>query len=485
MSTYEVDEILKHKGKGIDLSQDGGVFKFVLKEGPEKNCPSDGDEVITHYSGYNEDGTKFDSSWDRDEKFKFVLGKGEVIKGWDIGFSSMSIGEEAVLTLTSDYAYGDTGSPPKIAGGATLIFHVKLFSYGPKKKDKWDMTGEERLEEARVCKTEGNEAYKKKDFLAAFGKYQEGLDYVNYLTDGTEEQKTDAESLKLSLQLNAALAANLSSDFATAIKLTTEALNIDPKSVKALSRRGVAYSATGSFKLALVDLRQALTLDENNTLVKKELRILKTRVKQSKNAEKKAFGDMFTKSSGFYNDKKQVVLATPHNSHKNSVYCFFDVKIGDAVETERIEFELFKDTVPKTAENFRCLCTGEKGDNLSYKGTIFHRVIKSFMIQGGDFTKHDGTGGRSIYGEKFNDENFASKHTEAGLLSMANAGANTNGSQFFITTKATPHLDGKHVVFGRVVKGMDTVLKIENTETNDSDVPLQKMLVVDCGEVDT
>ncbi|KAL3838129.1 hypothetical protein ACJIZ3_022720 [Penstemon smallii] len=165
---------------------------------------------------------------------------------------------------------------------------------------------------------------------------------------------------------------------------------------------------------------------------------------------------------------------------------FFDILIGKA-RSGRVVMELFSDTTPKTAENFRALCTGEKGIGASgkplhYKGSKFHRIIPNFMCQGGDFTRGNGTGGESIYGLKFADENFNVKHTEPGLLSMANSGPNTNGSQFFITTARTSWLDGKHVVFGKVVEGYSVVKEMEKVGS-DSGSTASPVVIEDCGEI--
>jgi len=168
-----------------------------------------------------------------------------------------------------------------------------------------------------------------------------------------------------------------------------------------------------------------------------------------------------------FNDKKEYF----ENNKQKKNMCYINIK-----NYGQIVIELFSDIVPKTAENFKILCRDKM-----YKGIPFHRVIKGFMIQGGDTTNKNGTGGMSIYGSKFPDENFIIKHDEPGLLSMANSGENTNGSQFFIITKPCPHLDNKHVVFGKVIEGLDIVYRIEKTQTDYNDKPINEVIIEDCG----
>jgi cyclophilin family peptidyl-prolyl cis-trans isomerase len=173
------------------------------------------------------------------------------------------------------------------------------------------------------------------------------------------------------------------------------------------------------------------------------------------------------------NESENIFIDEDENTTKMSK-AYFDISIG-GVKKGRVIMVLFDEIVPKTTNNFKELCKNK------YHKSLFHRVIKGFMIQGGDFTHKNGTGGYSIYGQKFEDENFNINHDDKGVLSMANSGPNTNGSQFFITTTATPHLNGKHVVFGKVIEGYEIIEEIENLNTNSNDVPDLDVVIEDSG----
>jgi|EP01033_Poteriospumella_lacustris_P002230 peptidylprolyl isomerase len=459
----------------IDISGDGGLLKKVLAEG-SGDSPQPGDEVEAHYVGTLDDGTVFDSSRSRGKPFKFQIGKRQVIKGWDQGFATMTLGEKAILRCRSDYAYGPSGQG-SIPANATLNFDVELLGFGPKKKEKWEYTTQEKIIEATKLKESGTAAFKEKNYEKALSDYTEAADLVE-VGDGTLE-------LYLACKLNCAQACINLTDYASAVTHASEVLKKDPQNVKALYRRGLSRNHLGLSEEALTDLNEALVHDPENKAVKLEVAKAKKAIAEANKKTKAIFSNFFSKVS-VYDDKEAPVVP---GSGKNNPKVFFDVTIGGRY-VGRLVMLLYADTVPKTAENFKALCTGERGNAstgqpLHYKGCTFHRVIKGFMIQGGDFTRGDGTGGESIYGEKFADENFKVKHTEGGLLSMANAGPNTNGSQFFVTSSATPHLDGKHVVFGKVISGFQEAFKaIEGCKTGASDRPVEECVIADCGVYD-
>lgn len=199
---------------------------------------------------------------------------------------------------------------------------------------------------------------------------------------------------------------------------------------------------------------------------------------QAKEGDQQEVGTVEDEDAGLDEEEKKEAKLSKQISNSNPEV-FIEIRI-DGHFSGRIRILLRKDVVPLTAENFRLLCTHEKG--FGFKDSIFHRIIPGFMLQGGDITKGDGTGGKSIYGNKFEDENFTLKHAYPGILSMANSGPNTNSSQFFITTVRTEWLDNKHVVFGQIVQGMDVVKKIEQCGTK-SGKPSKRVVISNCGEL--
>lgn len=474
------------------LTSDGGVTKEVLTVGSGQ-VPAAGEEVEVHYVGTLDSGEVFDSSRSRGTPFRFELGRGQVIRGWDVGVASMQVGEKARLICSPEYAYGEAGSPPKVPPNARLTFEVEVLNTRKRDKPKWEMEYEERLEKANQLKELGTALFRENQFREAIETgYQEALSYVE--DDPVEEEHVEEslqalKTLKTALYSNVALCAMKLNDWSLVTENASKALKLDPGNVKVLYRRATGYLNSGMLTEALKDANSALSLSPGSSELTQLIKQIKKQEKIEHEKDKKRYSNMFERMHK--EEEKSAVLEEiipPADPNPANPKVFFDIQIGEK-EPQRVTFELFKDVVPKTAENFRALCTGEKGQsavsghNLSYQGSLFHRVIKGFMMQGGDFTAGNGTGGESIYGSQFEDESFRIRHRTAGMLSMANAGKGTNGSQFFITFSATPHLDNLHVVFGRVISGLEVIREAEQVATDSSDRPLAEIRITTCGEV--
>jgi len=290
--------------------------------------------------------------------------------------------------------------------------------------------------------------------------------------------EAEAKKLKIACWLNEAICHVKSNYWNEAITCSERVLALESTNVKALFRRGSALMGKQEYQAARKDLAAAAELAPKNVEIRNMLGVCKMASRAADRKQMAELGSMFGGKAGeLYKGVPQIPqwrgpLPT----------AWLDVSI-DGVEVGRIVIELFAKHVPRSAENFRSLCTGERGHGkhskmpLHYQGTPFHRAIPGFMVQGGDIVKGSGMGGECIWGAHFADENLDGLHDVPGVVSMANAGPNSNSSQFFITTIAAPHLDKKHVVVGHVIEGMDVVHQIQNVQTDSRDVPMQRVLV--------
>ncbi|KAK1444182.1 cyclophilin-like domain containing protein [Babesia gibsoni] len=456
----------------IDLTGDSGVVKTILVESPNGEIPAEGHQVEIHYVGKLESGVVFDSSYDRDSTFKFVIGGMVLVKGCEIAIGSMRVGEKAMIVIQPSYGYGETGSGKHIPPNAVLHFEVELINTRPQPRNKSDMSTDEKIQASVDCKESGNSKFLRGEYWAAVTMYKEGVNYLSERDEWAEEPRKTSDLIKLQCHLNLSNCYIKLEKYDFAEDNATEALRIDANNVKGLYRRALARFNLKSYSDALQDLAKLIKSNPKNADAVKLYHLAKVKHSENSQIQKKHYGSVF-KGLSLYEDKKGL------RQLKDMPHVYLDVTIGEKMY--KLVIALFEDTVPKTAKNFKQLC--DESAEFNYKGNKFHRLIKGFMIQGGDITKGDGTGGMSIYGESFEDEAFTDTHSERGLLSMANCGPNTNSSQFFITFVPTPHLDGRHVVFGKVVEGLDVLSKFEHVETGEQDRPNVDITIVGCGSM--
>lgn len=368
-------------GDVVHLTNDRGIIKKIVKVGEDGPDVEKGQEVLVNYTGRLVDGTIFDSSIDK-EALKINIGVGQVIKGWDIGIMSMKMGEKAELTIKSEYAYGKMGSPPKIRGDATLVFDVELIAIADRRPTRWLMSDPELLRVAMHLKDQGNIKFREKSFKIAEGQYKDALAHADTMKNRT----TELDKLTVTILQNMSVCTNNTEDWRDTIMNCTKAIEIDTNAKKAFYLRSVARVKVNELDEALNDCKAAIKLDAADTTLRAHFESIK-REKASKAKKAKAgFAAFF--NQGVYNEKDAPKITKNYDSlpefKPSNVQTYFDITIGtegeEGYESGRVVFEVFTEDVPKTAENFRALCTGEKGPEFHYKSNCFHRIISNFMM---------------------------------------------------------------------------------------------------------
>eukprot|EP01022_Parablepharisma_sp_SALTPOND_P016831 TRINITY_DN2561_c1_g1_i1.p1 TRINITY_DN2561_c1_g1~~TRINITY_DN2561_c1_g1_i1.p1 ORF type:complete len:592 (+),score=78.62 TRINITY_DN2561_c1_g1_i1:1411-3186(+) len=464
------------------IIEDGGILKKIITPGYGDDTPKKGQQVILLFECKLPDGSKVQSSSNPEQPTVFFADSEAVFKGLNLAALSMKRGEISHFKVKPDYSDSSFKD-------SELELKVEMLDFHDKWKHMIDLPEDERLEFASKIKAMGNEHFKAKRIKAAAYFYKQGTEYVDTLVS-SDFSKTPAKVLELrkSLYQNLSIVSNNLGNWHGTIKYCSELIEKDPENAKARYLRGVALSKVGRFDDALEDLKLAQKQSPEDAKIVELVNEIIRFKKQQKETEKKKFQKIFQSESIY----KEVAPKITKSLQKFPDYdptnpkVFLEIQVGTR-DPKILVFELIKTKVPRTVENFRVFCTGEKVHPYrpySYKDSYFHRLIKNFMIQGGDIEKRDGTGGYSIYGDKFDDENFLLPHSQAGILSMANHGPNTNGCQFFITFKKTPWCDGKNVAFGRLIKGFEFLLgELQSVEVaTEFSIPKLPIRIANCGE---
>ena len=482
----EKNEIITKENEYINITEDGGIKKRILKEGQGAN-PKEGNEVVISYVGKFKDEILVYSK--ENEPFSFTLGEKKVMKGWEIAVKTMKLGEKSEFIMTPEYTYNDKQVYENALPNSIMTYTIELKSihYKTTEESLENLTYEEKLQWGRLLKQNGVQKFKENDISSARDYFVKALSFLKTMDPKKEEEKEGVE-LFLTILSNICNCYNKEKDYESVMKFAFIGIDIKP-TPKLLYFRTIASANLEEFEKAENDLNDLILLfasngQDNNKEVNDTVNYLRELIDSRKKIyeeKNKSFSRAIYRQVFHHNKSKKDRIFVPNTkpNPKNPVV-FFEIKIENDI-IGKIEFELFKDAVPITVENFRNICIGTE-DGLTYKNSNIDKIIKDFVIGGGklEYLKQEK---KCIYGEYFDDENYFYCHCRRGLLTMDNDGKNKNNSKFLITLKHIPWFDGKHVVFGQLINGMEIINQIEEIETDNDGKPSKTITIVNCGEI--
>ena len=480
------NEIIIGENEYINITKDEGIKKRILKEG-QGNNPKDGNEVAINYIGrYNNEIFEHTKE---NESFSFILGEDKVMKGWELAVRTMKLGEKSEFIMTPEYTYKDKQINENVPPNSILNYTIELKSihYKTTEESLDNLTYEEKLQWGKLLKQDGIQKFKEKNISGAKESFIKALSFLKTINTEKEEEKEGVD-LFLTILSNICYCYNQEKDYDSVINFAMIGMNIRAMP-KLLYFRTIAYANLEEFIKAENDLNDLIALfaskgEENsqevNDTVNHLRELIDSRKKIYEEKNKKFSRSIYRLVFHHNKTKESKIIVPPQIPNPHNPVVFFEIQIENDI-VGKIEFELFKDVVPITVENFRNICIGTENE-LTYKNTYFDKVIKDFVIGGGKIENFQGVN-KCIYGEYFDDENYLYCHCRRGLLTMDNDGKNKNNSKFFITLKHIPWFDGKHVVFGQVVNGIEIIKQIEDIDTDNEDRPLKKVKIINCGEI--
>ena len=470
----------------INITEDEGIKKRIIKEGTGIN-PKEGNEVSINYIGKFND-LIFEQS-NENQPLTFIIGENKVLKGFELAVKTMKLGERAEFIMKPEYTYQDKQINEDIPLNSILTYEIELkcIHYKNTEESLENLTYGEKIQWGKLLKQNGVEKFKENDIPGARDCFVKALSFLKTMNPEKEEEKEGVD-LFLTILANICNCYNKEKDYDSVIKYAFIGINIKP-TLKLLYFRTIALTYLEEFEEAENDFKNLIELfksngEENNQEVDDTVSYLRTLIDTRKKLfeEKNKIFSRAIYRQIFHNNKniKEKILIPNKIPNLNNPFVFMEIQIGEK-NVGKIEIELFKDIVPITVENFRNLCIGTS-DGLIYKNSCFNKLIKNFVLGGGELENNNGDN-KCIYGKYFDDENYTYGNCRRGLLTMDNDGKNKNNSKFFILLNYIPWFDGKHVVFGQIINGMEIIKQIEEIETDKDDKPLVKISIINCGEI--